>query len=160
LNLFNPGVFIKLPRTKNTAELLSQTLKKIKLFITPKSRSRIRSLRAKRSNLAFSNEIATPACRNVTSVCRHAPFPAFSGTRNDRPRKGFPFLNRDLGHTLPQSSGFFFYPLKQFSRFDQSVDLLDILTESSIALDRWNLPPDNAVSLLDPYSGLEGKKKF
>jgi hypothetical protein len=47
----------------------------------PKSRFRIRSLRAKRSNLAFSNEIATH----------------LSGARNDRPRKGFPFLNRDLG---------------------------------------------------------------
>jgi hypothetical protein len=46
-------------------------------------------------------EIAEPACRNAclapakdsTSACRHAPFPAFSGTRNDRLGKGFHFRN-------------------------------------------------------------------
>ena len=33
----------------------------------------------------------------VTTACRHAPCPAFSGTLNDRMGKGFRFLNRDLG---------------------------------------------------------------
>jgi hypothetical protein len=40
--------------------------------------------RAKRSNLAFRDEIATP----------------LSGARNDGLRKGFPFLNRNLGVML------------------------------------------------------------
>jgi len=33
----------------------------------------------------------------VTSACRHAPFPAFGGTRNDGMGKGFRSLNRNLG---------------------------------------------------------------
>jgi hypothetical protein len=47
------------------------------------------------SNLAFFNEIAAPACRNVTTACRHAPYPAFSGTRNDPLGLGFRFLIED-----------------------------------------------------------------
>jgi hypothetical protein len=56
--------------------------------------------------LPFIHEIATPVCRNVrldhlsqagTPACRHAPFPAFSGTRNDRMGKRIHLLNRNLG---------------------------------------------------------------
>jgi len=50
---------------------------------SPKSRFRKLSLRVKRSNLAFSNEIATH----------------LSGARNDRMAKGFLSLNRNLGFT-------------------------------------------------------------
>jgi hypothetical protein len=58
----------------------------------PKFRFGIRSLRAKRSNLAFCNEIAAH----------------LSDARNDRPRKGFSFLNRDLRRNMmdTQSSCF------------------------------------------------------
>ncbi len=48
--------------------------------IAPQSRSRIWSLRAKRSNLAFGDEIAMH----------------LSGARKDGLRKGFPFLNWNL----------------------------------------------------------------
>jgi hypothetical protein len=47
----------------------------------PKSRFRESSSRVKRSNPIFFNEIAVH----------------LAGARNDRTRKGFPFLNRDLG---------------------------------------------------------------
>jgi len=60
----------------------------VKVQKGPKSRFRIRYLRAKRSNLAFSDEIATPLL----------------GARNDRLRKGFPFLNRNLGRRNPLHS--------------------------------------------------------
>jgi hypothetical protein len=43
-------------------------------------------------NLVFFSEIATPACRNVTSACRHAP----TGARNDRVEKGVHSLNQNL----------------------------------------------------------------
>jgi hypothetical protein len=61
---------------------------RVKVQKGPKSRFRIRSLRAKRSNLAFRDEIAT----------------YLSGTRNDRLRKGFPFLNQNLGGKNPLHS--------------------------------------------------------
>jgi hypothetical protein len=60
----------------------------VKVQRGPQSRFRIRYLRAKRSNIAFGDEIATP----------------LSDARNDRLRKGFPFLNRNLGRKNPLHS--------------------------------------------------------
>ncbi len=84
----------------DAVDFLSTTELVVKKNTSLKSRFTKLSLRVKRSSLAFFGEIATPACRNFwlahqsqagTSACRHAPFPAFGGTRNDTLAKGFPF---------------------------------------------------------------------
>ena len=52
----------------------------------------------------------------VTTACRHGPFPAFGGTRNDRVEKRFLFLYRDLGQILKYYfSTFMIYMLNLYS---------------------------------------------
>jgi DNA-binding IclR family transcriptional regulator len=66
-------------------------------------------LRGNRSNLAFSNEIATH----------------LAGARNDRMGKGFPFLNRDLGpyFLLTKGSCFDILALRYgFSQYDNLME--------------------------------------
>ena len=103
-----------------------------------KSQFRRLSLRVRRSNLAFLHEIAAPACRYVrlthpsqagTSACRHAPFPALGGARNDRMEKGIRHPNWNLGISFERNVRF--YVLQIFLKLH-----LEVMCSFSILLNR------------------------
>ena len=61
---------------------------------------------------------------------------------------------------LLQPPRHFFHLIEQFSGFDQELNFFDILTESSITFDRWNLFSNNPVSFFNPNSRLERKQEI